>query len=334
VARHHPKLPVLVMSAIGSADMEFQVREFYGFRYLEKPIEPARLVEEVRRVLGDRRGSRIKGITLAGLLQVLHLERKSCTVTITSSGLRGEFRLDGGELTNAVHGGLQGEEVAHAMLAWEDPEIEIHYDAPSVARTIVRPLSQVLIEAMRLKDERTRQRAQDMAARMGTPLLPGQAARALAEDDFSDLDEETELRLRPTFFAASAGQPAAPRSHGEAPGAEAAPLAPETQQLIRELAAEILFWQMRFFEQSCGLERRDMSFLLWEVGTPDEEPQLFGHLVDLERRRLRELADLIGGWWHWREDHAVVFVEQADWEALYAEWKREGAGATSPEPAA
>ncbi len=100
---------------------------------------------------------RLRGLTLPGVLQLLHLERRTCTVSVAGAlGERGELHLDEGRLIHAEAGELAGEPAVHALCAGEAPEIVLAGLARPVEPTILRPLAQVLLEGARLADERRR----------------------------------------------------------------------------------------------------------------------------------------------------------------------------------
>lgn len=117
--------------------------------------DPAPRASEPQAVTG-----RLAGITLPGLLQLLHLERTTCLVTVTGAtggtGWHGEVHVRDGELVHAVLGELLGEPAAHALCAGGNAEIEISGLLPEAAPTIRRPLEHVLLEGAKLADESRR----------------------------------------------------------------------------------------------------------------------------------------------------------------------------------
>lgn len=152
--RFHPSVPVIVITAYGTAETRRRLESLGMADYIEKPADFKRLPGLVRAKLRERARGHIVGITLSGLLQLLHLEQKTCNLSITSSGRRGKLSCLAGELIDARAGGASGLDAAYEILEWGDPEIEID-SAPSLeARTIEAPLSFVLIEAARRRDER------------------------------------------------------------------------------------------------------------------------------------------------------------------------------------
>ncbi|MEP7125509.1 MAG: response regulator [Byssovorax sp.] len=148
----HARMPVIVLTAFGSKEARTHLNEL-GASYLEKPLDLPALPHLVREKLSQRAKGHIEGITLAGMLQILNLERKSCTLRVMSRGRVGELCCGAGELLHAECQGAQGAEAVYQILGWEEPMIEIA-DAPSLAeRTIEKPLLHLLLDSARRRDE-------------------------------------------------------------------------------------------------------------------------------------------------------------------------------------
>lgn len=149
----HPLVPVIVMTAFGTPDIEDRLRDFGNFGYLEKPIDFQNLADKVRNGLAQNATGHIKGITLFSFLQLLEMEKKTCTLKIKSRGRAGVLYLDGGELVNAICDGIEGEEAAQEIVCWEETEIEIVNIIKKLVRRINKPLPNILMEAAQMKDE-------------------------------------------------------------------------------------------------------------------------------------------------------------------------------------
>ena len=148
----HARMPVIVLTAFGTADTRRHLKEL-GATYLEKPRDLATLPHLVREKLAQRARGHIEGITLAGLLQILNLERKTCSLRVVSRDRQGELHCTAGEVIHAECRGAQGIDAVHAILGWEEPTIEIA-EAPSLAeRTIEVSLVHLLLDSARRRDE-------------------------------------------------------------------------------------------------------------------------------------------------------------------------------------
>jgi hypothetical protein len=98
----------------------------------------------------------MKGISLPSFLQVVELERQSCSVEVKSQGKRGYLQFQGGVLVHALAGGAKGEDAAYDILAWDDPEVDVDTQPHAVEPSIDASVTALLLETSRRKDERGR----------------------------------------------------------------------------------------------------------------------------------------------------------------------------------
>ena len=131
------------------------------------------LAEKVFASLEASASGHLSGIALPTVLQMIEIDRKTCTVCVTSRDHIGELSFRGGTLVDAATGSLRGSDAAMEIVCWETPEIDILSGGPQSTRTPAKLLelsvTQVLLEAFRAQDERERDRQR--ALRRAT--LPG-----------------------------------------------------------------------------------------------------------------------------------------------------------------
>jgi len=156
VSRHFPHLPVIVMTAFGTPEIEERLARMNALHYLEKPLDFDALAQTIDSALATGSRSYIRGITLATFLQLIHLEQKTCSLKIRSGEKTGHLFLRQGELLDAVTDELQGNAAALDIIAWDDAEIEMDNICRRVAKEIDLPLELLLMEAFRIKDEANR----------------------------------------------------------------------------------------------------------------------------------------------------------------------------------
>ena len=96
----------------------------------------------------------LHGMDLPAFLQLLEIERKTCTVLVRHEARAGTLVFDRGALIHARRGELAGDAAALDMFCWEQPHIVLR-EATALPRNVVTRLSQLLLEAFRLFDERT-----------------------------------------------------------------------------------------------------------------------------------------------------------------------------------
>jgi len=153
MSRRCPSIPVVVMTAFGTPEVETRVTSQGAIQYLDKPLDFPALARTVFDALDASASGHLEGITLPTLLQMIGADRKTCTVRVRSGPDEGLLFFSRGDLVDAELGTLNGESATLALVRWEQPAIEIlggHVQRP---RRIERSLPVLLLEALRLKDE-------------------------------------------------------------------------------------------------------------------------------------------------------------------------------------
>jgi|GEM_PF-590008 len=153
VSTNRPKLPIIVMTAFGDADLESKLEPYNTLKCLEKPLDFSVLRDLVQTALTESAISNIHGVTLSAFLQLMSLEKKSCTLIIRSGGRSGQLYLKSGELINAGYGELEGMDAAIEILSWDNAEIEMDQVCRNDAVLIGSGIESILLEAHRVKDE-------------------------------------------------------------------------------------------------------------------------------------------------------------------------------------
>jgi CheY-like chemotaxis protein len=151
----YPTIPVIVMTAFGTPEIEERLRDMGDFQYLEKPLDLNVLAERIFDALeaGASR-DRIHGISLAAFLQLLEMEGKTCTLAVTSRGREGHLYFVKGALMQADTGEAKGEEAALDIVTWDNVAMEIQYACTVKKKSIGLPLAEILMEGFRIKDEK------------------------------------------------------------------------------------------------------------------------------------------------------------------------------------
>jgi predicted regulator of Ras-like GTPase activity (Roadblock/LC7/MglB family) len=105
-------------------------------------------------LIGGAAQGYLQGVSLATVVQLVGLERMTCSVSVHAGGRSGRLDFVQGELVDARAGDLAGTEAAYEILGWPDPSIDIASAVASRARSIERPLAAILLDVSRLADER------------------------------------------------------------------------------------------------------------------------------------------------------------------------------------
>ncbi len=165
-------IPIILLTARGTSNERSEGLEAGADDYLAKPIEFRELLARIRALLRrsrsrawsepiipdlDDNAGFIAGVPLATVLQMLQMDRRSCRLDVSSPDGSGSLTCDGGQLIDAVAGDLQGQDAAFRILGWRAARVAIRdVEAPSAETTIRIPLAHLLLESVRLDDERDR----------------------------------------------------------------------------------------------------------------------------------------------------------------------------------
>jgi len=152
VLSHFPSLPVAVMTGYGSPATESKLKDMGEFLYFEKPIDFHKFTTTILDLLNQEQG-KIDTISASMFLQLLEMERTTCTLNITSGDQNGSLFIREGELVGAETGMLKGTEAALQILVWDNTHIDMKRTCRIKTPSIRMSLSELLLESYRIKDE-------------------------------------------------------------------------------------------------------------------------------------------------------------------------------------
>lgn len=158
-----PEIPVIVMTAFATPQIESRLITTGMIHMLEKPVDFEELTQLVTGLLGnDLAGGTLMGISLISFLQLIEMEQNTCLMEVQSSdGRRGQLYFNKGTLYDAVFGDLTGEEAVYQLLILEITKISFRAlpSPKKLKRRINTSLMNLLLEGSRLKDEQAEQMA-------------------------------------------------------------------------------------------------------------------------------------------------------------------------------
>lgn len=155
VGERWPDLPIFVMTSL-SPDA---IRGLDTSEFIAKPPDMDFLVSRVERAIRRQRESLVRGISLMTFLQILEIERKTCTLFVSHGGQVGELYFREGQLMQARLDAEQGKEALFSMLSVREHSLRM-IDRCDVERTIGTSLASLLMEwAVREDDARRGQLA-------------------------------------------------------------------------------------------------------------------------------------------------------------------------------
>lgn len=161
VMNHFPLLPVVVMTAYGSPQIKKTADDRGVLHYLEKPVDFDEIIQIILNLLKTGKRRKVQGVSLPSLLQLLEMEKTTCTITVSGEGVRGFMYIRDGRLLDAKSERNSGMEAAVELLGLDPIEVEIREACPPLAGPAIGSLTEVLLEAFRIQDERRRQPAAD-----------------------------------------------------------------------------------------------------------------------------------------------------------------------------
>jgi response regulator RpfG family c-di-GMP phosphodiesterase len=165
-------IPFLFMAS--RADIEERLRPLVdGVEdFITKPFLVKDLVRITKRVIdrlhleklqtkGSRPGviqGRLEEMSMIDLMQSLEMGQKSCRLIVKKGSESGELYFSAGQCRDAKSGTAEGDDAVYRVLLWIEGEFEIDFNAASASNrtTTTRNTTGLLMEAMRLMDEASR----------------------------------------------------------------------------------------------------------------------------------------------------------------------------------
>jgi len=107
----------------------------------------------------DRRRVRghLHNVAPAAFVQMIAIERETCALVVREEGREGVLFFVAGDLWDARLGDLSGEEAAVRILGWDLADVETRGLGEAPNRSINAPLTFILLESMRRRDEGARE---------------------------------------------------------------------------------------------------------------------------------------------------------------------------------
>lgn len=156
ILSNSPDVSVFTMSAFGTSDTAERLNALGAVENFQKPIDPKAVLARIVDALSQSVRGHVQNVSLASFLQLMEMERKTCSLAIRSDDRMGVLVIRKGQLVDAGAGDLRGEEAAITIVAWSNPSITISKTCETGPVTIEKPLGFIVMEAMRVQDESVR----------------------------------------------------------------------------------------------------------------------------------------------------------------------------------
>jgi CheY-like chemotaxis protein len=152
VAAH---LPVVVISAYGSPEIQKELRARSAVEFLEKPVRFDALLAAIDRLRA--RGAGFSGAIslpmLPDLIQIYTLSMANGALTIRHGERSGTIWFERGAIVHACCGDLRAERAVYELLRWQGGAFSLDPAATPPERSITASWQEVLMEGCRLLDE-------------------------------------------------------------------------------------------------------------------------------------------------------------------------------------
>ena len=154
LGKYHPNIRIIVMTDGISQVFKASYKNLNAAIFFERMSDVHLLIKRIFAELNIRHGGRITSISLSSFLQMIEMEKKSCTLNIQTKNASGFLYVKKGKLISARYGAFTGGDAALEILSWKNVSIEIDYTPPVMGKEINAALMPLLLEALRLADEK------------------------------------------------------------------------------------------------------------------------------------------------------------------------------------
>ena len=168
IMENYPDIPVIIITGYGTPEMERLAKKGGAVGYIQKPFIVKDLAVKMMTTLRrESDGGTLHNVSSGMFLQLVEMEQKTCTIRLedTSTGRKGVLFFKDGELYDARTNDLQGKDAAYEVFSWEQVVLSIQNECQAKENKIQSDLQGLILEAMRLKDERS-------GAEEDSPVVP------------------------------------------------------------------------------------------------------------------------------------------------------------------
>ncbi len=152
IKKYSPDTHAIAITRIFSSQIVEKLKSIGIFYYFNKPVKIDSLIDVIFEQFDSPSGS-IHGITLASFLQLMHIEQKTCTLTLSTNKNIGVIYCLKGETIGAQTDELTGKAAFYKIMEWENPSITIKEGCKNTDRQIDVPLMHLLMESHQVIDE-------------------------------------------------------------------------------------------------------------------------------------------------------------------------------------
>jgi DNA-binding response OmpR family regulator len=151
-------LPIMIITEADIDGKDSKLKEFGIVDFISKPLHPKEIVGRIDEIMKNRKKKDLlKNFGLPSILQLIELEERTGILTMKIGEENGRVFFRNGRLMDVEVKGLSTDKALEKLIhsLYEDREIGIEYINHRKHKKINMSLMQLVMEATRLKDERT-----------------------------------------------------------------------------------------------------------------------------------------------------------------------------------
>ncbi len=153
IVSNAPHVPVFTMTGFPDSASVERLARLGSLDCFTKPLDIPTVLDRLSDAIARGVRGHVRNISLASFLQIIEMERKTCTLTVQSGDRRGRLHIRDGALIHAKLGEKVGEDAAIEIIGWTSPAITISSLFASNDVTVDASTSYLIMEAMRVRDE-------------------------------------------------------------------------------------------------------------------------------------------------------------------------------------
>lgn len=182
VKKHRPDTQIVAIAELFTSQLLLGLKTLDVPHYLNKPVHMDSLVDFILEGENQNPQSRIHGVALASFLQLMNIEKKTCTLDVSTDKNQGRIFIQKGEVIGARTGELTGRQAFFKVMEWDTPDISLTEGCRAASREISQTLMHLLMESHQKMDESADRTSEPVEA--GSPgRLPGLASEKKLETD-------------------------------------------------------------------------------------------------------------------------------------------------------
>jgi len=152
----HADIPAIIFSAHPGDEMSTMATEKGAVAAISKPFKIDDLGSMIFNTLqSEADGGVMNNVSPVAFLQLIQMERKTCTITLIDNGSRkgGMLYFRDGLMVDAQAGEMRGIHAAYKVISWENVTLFIKNDCAPKKNRINKNLQAIILNAVNLKDE-------------------------------------------------------------------------------------------------------------------------------------------------------------------------------------